>query len=450
MSRKIFMSIAAIVFVGGLAAGATGAFFSDTEKTTGNTFTAGAIDLTVDSTQHYNNAVCVTNTDGAGTWQLANPNAGPTVPQYPVIGSPCDGTWASANLGAQKFFNFTDVKPGDQGEDTISLHVDSNDAYACVDVDITKDDDVSTVDPETDAGDAVENPANNFDGELAHNITFFAWLDFGATPGFQGKDTDPTEGDNIWQANEASLFKNVSGPASDVLGGKTYTLADSSTGVLAGNATSFIGLAWCAGTITTPEPGTILCDGADMGNNTQTDSMVATVAFRVEQARNNPNFVCTRPSTPPQVQSLTLENEDITTTPNWTPITGDGIQGTLTWQGDGPTFNYTLSAAGLPANAPYSLVYYADPFPGNNPGALIGTGTTNGSGVLSMAANPDLNLDLPTAPDTNIANHSGAKIWLIPSAHYDAVTKSVIWGSGPDNTWLLEGNVYINYDDTNN
>jgi predicted ribosomally synthesized peptide with SipW-like signal peptide len=37
-----------------LAIGLTGAFFSDTETSTGNTFQAGAIDLKVDNTSYYN------------------------------------------------------------------------------------------------------------------------------------------------------------------------------------------------------------------------------------------------------------------------------------------------------------------------------------------------------------------------------------------------------------
>ena len=45
-----------IVFVGAVVIGATGAFFSDTETSTGNTFTAGAIDLGVDNESYYNGA----------------------------------------------------------------------------------------------------------------------------------------------------------------------------------------------------------------------------------------------------------------------------------------------------------------------------------------------------------------------------------------------------------
>jgi predicted ribosomally synthesized peptide with SipW-like signal peptide len=291
--KKILLSLSMVAVVAVLGIGATGAFFSDSETSTGNTFTAGAIDLTVDSEQHYNGHECIVNTD-TGTSQSMPYVWGPGVSSYPVTGTACDGTWLATNLGAQKFFNFLDVKPGDEGENTISLHVDSNDAYACVDVNLTKNDDVSTVDPETDAGDLPE-AVSMFDGELAQNVTFFAWSDWGATPGFG--DDESTEGDNIWQANEPKLFSNTSGPASDVLGGKSYTLADSTTGPLVGNSTSYIGLAWCAGTINASVPGVITCDGSTMGNMTQTDSMEASVAFRVEQARNNSNFKCVLPVT---------------------------------------------------------------------------------------------------------------------------------------------------------
>lgn len=280
---KIIMSVGLIVFVAAMVVAGTGAFFSDTETSEGNVFTAGAIDLTVDSQQHYNNAVCE-----GDVWVL---EGAPEDPQYPILGSACDGTWEATDLGAETFFNFDDIKPGDEGENTISLHVDSNDAYACVDVSLTANDDVSSTEPELEAGDT-QNTGSLFDGELAQNINFFAWSDWGPTPGFGNDSILDGEGDNIWQANEPELFSNGSGPASDVLDGESYTLADSNTGALAGNSTSYIGLAWCAGTMDVSTPGTILCDGAGMGNIAQTDSMEATIAFRIEQARNNENFEC--------------------------------------------------------------------------------------------------------------------------------------------------------------
>lgn len=428
-----------IVFVGAVVAGATGAFFSDTETSTGNTFAAGAIDLTVDSQQHYNNAVCVN-----GLWALENSQS-ITTPQYPVIGSACDGTWLPANLGAQKFFNFPDVKPGDSGEDTISLHVSSNDAYACVDVAITKNDDVSTVQPELAAGDAT-NTDSIFDGELAQNLNFFAWAD-------NGKDVngnplaDGHAGDNIWQAGEHPLFTNNLGPASDVLGGKSYTLANSVTGPLVASTTNYIGLAWCAGTMTA-SAGVITCDGAGMGNIAQTDSMTADIAFRVVQARNNPNFVCGNVAplvSGPGSHTLRLENETEVVGGPWT-IINDNKFAALTWNGDGNTFDYSLTAQGLTPATSYSLIYYADGFPGNNPGAFIGSFTTNGAGAIASGPQiVNLGVDLPTLPDGNFA--IGAKIWLVLSSDYNSGTKSMTaWNPSQ---YLFEGNVYIHYDDTN-
>ena len=296
--KKIITSIGMIVFAGALVVGATGAFFTDTETSTGNVFTAGAIDLKVDSTQHYNNAVCQLNELTATTtdysWHLeAGQQA--AVSQYPVIGTVCDGTWELTDLGpSHKFFNFGDVKPGDSGEDTISLHIDSNPAWVCADVVVTSNDDVSTVDPELDAGDATNTPST-FDGELAQNLEFTAWLDNASTSG-------AVPGDNIHQSGEVLYF--APGPASSVLATTTLTLADGGTGnPLPGGTTSYIGLAWCAGDMTASTTGGVPgCNGATMGNIAQTDSMTANIILRVEQSRNNAAFRCVVPPPIPLLQ----------------------------------------------------------------------------------------------------------------------------------------------------
>ncbi len=324
MNRKILLSLGMIVFVAALSWGATGAFFSDSESSTGNTFTAGAIDLKVDSQQHYNKMVC-TKVDPEEEIYLWQPEANfvPGPNHYPAQGMPCDGTWEMTNLGpTHKFFNFGDVKPGDEGENTISLHIDSNPAWACADVSLTANDDVSTVDPEADAGDAVENPADAFDGELAQNLWFVAWPDVATTTG--------TPGDNIWQGQAEEPLFFAPGPAFNVINGTTtLALADSSTGgnPLPGGATTYVGLAWCAGTMTVVG-NTLQCDGATMGNVAQTDKMVGNITFRVEQHRNNPNFMCKPRVTP--VTTLTLEKViiqdqvDPVTESSWT-LSADGL-----------------------------------------------------------------------------------------------------------------------------
>ncbi len=279
--KRILLSLGVLVFVAALAVSATGAFFSDTETSTGNKFTAGAIDLTVDSTQHYNNAVCLN-----GTWQLAS-GTQPTLDQYPVLGSVCSGTWVATNLGpANKFFDFGDVKPGDTGENTISLHIDNNPAWACADIKTTGNAENVATGPELMASDT---PANGpFDGELAQNVSVFAWLDNASTSG-------AVAGDNIWQAGEAKLTPNPLTLSAIQNGTTTLPLADSITnsGVpLDPSVTKYVGLAWCAGSMDTSVPGTITCNGAAMGNIVQTDSATADVTLRVTQARNQPAFQC--------------------------------------------------------------------------------------------------------------------------------------------------------------
>ncbi len=280
--QRLLLSLAVIVALGGGAIASTGAFFNDTETSTGNTFAAGAINLTVDSTQHYNNAVCVANPNSPGTyyWQLEL-NAVAQTDQYPVIGSPCDGTWAATDLGAQKFFNFADVKPGDKGENTVSLHIDNNPAWACVNIKTTANDENTYTQPEITAGDV-----SSTTGELAQNIHVFAWLDNATT-------SQAVPGDNIWQAGEPILQNVVA--LSDVNATTTLVLADGLSGTpLPGGSTSYIGLGWCAGTLVTGPSGTWTCNGAAMDNKSQTDSATVDVAFTVEQARNNAAFRCVK------------------------------------------------------------------------------------------------------------------------------------------------------------
>jgi len=322
--KKILFSSGLIVFVAAVALSATGAFFSDTETSTGNTFTAGAIDLKVDSTSHYNNMVCTIGSPN-NTWQ---PEVGfvPTVDHYPVTDTPCDGTWTETDLGAQhKFFNLTDIKPGDNGEDTISLHVYGNDSWGRFVINGVTDLDNTCTEPETEA---VLDPECDITGipgtgELAENITFYAWLDQGAIPGFQNIAAngvavtpvpDLTEGDNIQQCTTPGSVATCAEPTVIAPGtvdenpSTDQTLADethniwpalsavfaaycpsanpqgadaygicqgiAADGRLVGSTTYYFGLAWNV-------PMTV-------GNEAQTDSLNANLVFQVVQQRNNP------------------------------------------------------------------------------------------------------------------------------------------------------------------
>lgn len=257
-----------------VSAGGTGAFFSDTETSTGNTFTAGAIDLKIDNTSYYNGVL--------------NP----------------DTSWSLKDLTIEKFFNFLDLKPGDRGEDTISLHVDTNDSYLCANVKLTSNDDNGLTEPES----LVDTTGGVGEGELASEVNFVWWAD---------------DGDNVLETGETVLPGGNFGSMS-VGSTTTVPLADSTTniwsgsGPILGNTTKYIGKAWCFGTLT-PAPlaqdglgttsprtpanstGGISCDGSLLGNETQTDSLTADISFTAVQSRNNPNFVCLEEVPPPPV-----------------------------------------------------------------------------------------------------------------------------------------------------
>lgn len=217
---------------------------------------------------------------------------------------PCVGTWEVTDLesGVHKFFDLSNIKPGDWGEDTISFHVNDNDAWARIAVD-------DVVDFENGCSIAEyfdeENCDHDNDGELQENIYFYAWLDEGAMPGFQNtlleegdQGYDWEEGDNIKQANEllfrdtalldpsgeewdlspvllAAYNENCNTPDSSPNGrnenGECHGLAED--GRFVGETTYYLGLAW-----EFPPFG---------GNSTQSDQFFFDLSFEVEQWRHN-------------------------------------------------------------------------------------------------------------------------------------------------------------------
>ena len=280
-----------------IASGVTGAFFSDTESSTGNTFAAGAIDLKVDNESYYNGNVCAEN-ENAGvdepnepywTWQGDAP--------YPVPGTACTTSWELSDLGnGLLFFNFTDLKPDDESEDTISLHT-QNDAWVCMDVSLTSNDDISSTEPELGVPDVQEDINNTWDGELAQNIQMFWWADDG--------DNVYEEGENQISDGVQTLYNLATGTPFSV------ALADAQNNVwdpnnpapIPAEQTVYIAKAWCFGTLTldpvvagegvnpSVDSG-VNCDGTALNNLTQTDGATLDVAFRATQARHNDDFLC--------------------------------------------------------------------------------------------------------------------------------------------------------------
>jgi hypothetical protein len=123
-------------------------------------------------------------------------------------------------------------------------------------------------------------------------------------------------------------------------------------------------------------------------------------------------------------------------------IINDGRYAVLNFIPSGPKFVYDLKGYGLELSTQYSLIYYADPWAGNHPGALIAQGSTDGSGGLSLSGSVELGMNLASSPD---ANHPWAKIWLVPSSNYSQATTSMIAWNPAD--YLFETRT-IQYDDT--
>ena len=267
--------IGAMVTIGWAA---TTAFFSDEETSTGNTFVAGDIDLKIDNTSYaldYN------------------------IPLYPsptgALVASQNTSWDLRDLTIEKFFDFVDLKPGDYGEDTISIHVGSNDAWVCAAAQITNDSDQTCTEPEGDDDPSCVDPDGN--GELDDSLNFAFWVD---------------DGDNVFEVGE-SVF--LEGPLSGIDTQGQITLADSASSILGdatpipGDTTFYIGKIWCFGDLTAnqlpdredPSPelnnpinrGTgWTCDGTFINNAAQTDKVVGDLEFYAEQARNNDQFLC--------------------------------------------------------------------------------------------------------------------------------------------------------------
>lgn len=237
------------------------AFFSDTATSLGNLFQAGTIQWVIGNTSYYNSSF---NTDTSWTPQEFQ-----------------DGN------ASFKFFDFDDLKPGDKGEDVISLRVETNDAWACYDIDVT------------DSG----------NGDLIEEIEFVFWLD---------------DGDGVLEDGEPIVAQ---GKGSDIAPYLSGALADSTGGVLGlnqspmeGEETYYLAKAWCFGELDTnplaqdttgPDVRTnsVLCDGQGVGNQSQNDTLMADISFFAIQARNNPDYVCPLP--PVFIETVAVDSANI-------------------------------------------------------------------------------------------------------------------------------------------
>ena len=242
--RKILTSLSIIVFVAIIGISTTVAYFHDTETSTGNSFTAGAIDLKID---------------------------------YKCDEGLCEIPFK--NLGAgDSFFKYCDVKPGDDGEATISWHITNNKAWGRMRIADIEDWEYKCTEPEEEYPDLTcgVDDAGEGDGELSQYLTFTSWMDEGSVEGWQcgtdqgGCSDDPEEGNNVFDENTFDEYI-----ANDMLVSEFATDGIQLPEILEPDTVYYTGLQWNL-PFETP-------------NIVQTDSMVASIVMEAVQSRNNVN-----------------------------------------------------------------------------------------------------------------------------------------------------------------
>ena len=117
----------------------------------------------------------------------------------------------------------------------------------------------------------------------------------------------------------------------------------------------------------------------------------------------------------------------------------DGRVGLLKYDSLAENFNYNFLGTNLQNGESYSLIYYADDWPGDgqthSTGFLIDKGIANSNGILILNGSKDIGTNLPNIDDKNYPY--GGKIWLVNSSSYNE-TSHKINGWNPNTQWLWD------------
>lgn len=254
---------------------ATQAYFSDTETSTLNEFTAGEIDL-----QLANTTTLYSDDNFDGAYEETT-----------------TANWGMKDLvaGTDIFFQFTDYKPGDLTISTHELDVDSNNAWACMAYSVLTSAENVPNEAEQESGDDTTDTA--FSGELDSFLEYYFWNDI--------------DGDGEYDGGSENVLAN--GNVSDWGGGditaaldQVYALVDNDDDLWGDGymnpASSYnLGMAFCLGDLTTNPGAGINMTGFNCNptpvavpsiNVSQTDDVTATMRYYTIQTRNNSTFDC--------------------------------------------------------------------------------------------------------------------------------------------------------------
>ena len=266
--KSILVSILVVGVVAAMLGASTISWLSDEEKSVGNFLVAGSLDLKIDlvnSTHFRHNGTLI-------EWN----------------------SFDEKNLGREdRFFSWKDIKPGDYGEFTISLHLFDNPGYLYFNISNIVDTDNGINEPEDMVDGIVNNNDTTPDGDLDDYVYFYGWIDWGMIPGWQGPNEDPYEGDNILLITDAAGNAGepiiTYGHLKDInLSGETWNISRL-IGIMQPCKTIYIAIAWWIpgedvkkGELD-PFGNPVLCDLPGAGNIIQTDMWTADITFSVEQ-----------------------------------------------------------------------------------------------------------------------------------------------------------------------
>lgn len=358
MNKKILISLSVIGAVAAIAIGGTVAYFSDTETSTGNTFSTGVIDI---------------NIDGQNPWT---------------------GSW-----------NIEDMKPCETGYITFNIQnpgLNPVNIWKTVKVTGTIDKPIS--EPECVYGKGVWDKTKrkcditNYNGKS--NLQGYMNYDLSV------EVPVVSNSDNWYQ----TIYKDEDNVRISDINGQSI----------------FLGMVPADGSMKVTQSYHLV---PETKNWAQADTMNFDITIYGEQLTG----------------SLVLENK--TGAPDWQIVDEpNNIKATLTYNMTSQTFDYSLTGKAPLKNTDYCLIYYADPWPGNN-GALIGCGkTAETNRTISFSGSFEFE-DLPISSDQN--SPEGAKIWLVTADDYSEITtpgqQGHMIGWDPDD-YLFETGL-ITYDD---
>ncbi|MFC1720748.1 TasA family protein [Patescibacteria group bacterium] len=325
--KKILMSVAMLVVVGAAVAGATGAFFSDTETSTGNTFTAGTIDISVNEMNPWNESFVLADMK-------------PSYTDYINLRIDNDGSDANP-VNIYKLLDVTLEETGTQSEPECT-------------------EESGTWDNSSKVCSTPSHENNDLSGSIIYDMDV-----------------------EVYDAGDVKIWHQTI-----YVDGDGYTIDDVYYGTNSYDEQAFLGMIPAGGYMLVEQ--SYHLDSVTT-NWAQGDEMTFSIQLTAEQLHGE----------------AWLENKDATDD-LWKIIHGDGIEGTLTYTTKHPTFDFSFTGTAPVASHNYDLVVITDL--ANDTGVLVGSGTSDGSGNITITG------------DMDTGDMKDAKVWLVTAGHVNPAT----------------------------